>query len=74
MTLQIMELKDTAKRFMATQVPVWGDDVSGWEDRDDTIAVPDLTVAPDLGASFMSTKATQGAGDYGGIDKDVKGD
>ena len=66
-------LLDTAKRFMATQCPVWGADGSQWMDRieekGETPHFPDLAIMPDLGGSFMGWKATQGAGDYDFMDR-----
>ncbi|MHC1739719.1 MAG: GH25 family lysozyme [Anaerolineaceae bacterium] len=63
------ELLDTAKRFMATQFPVWGGDGSQHMDRKETAKFPDLAIIPDIGGSFISWKATQGAGDYGFVDR-----
>lgn len=58
-----------AQRFMATQFPVWGGDGSQHMDRKETAAFPDLSIIPDLGGSFLSWKATQGAGSHGFVDR-----
>lgn len=58
-----------AKRFMSTQFPVWGADGSKWEDRADTPTFPDLSILPQLGASFIGWKGTQGAGRSGFVDR-----
>lgn len=58
-----------SRRFMASQFPVWGADGSKWSDRPDTAKFPDLSVVPQLGGAFMGWKATQGAGQYGFVDR-----
>ncbi|MEN6480911.1 MAG: GH25 family lysozyme, partial [Anaerolineaceae bacterium] len=61
-----------AKRFMATQFPVWGADGSKWMDRYETSKFPDLSIIPQLGGAFMGWKASQGAGDFGFVDRTFK--
>jgi hypothetical protein len=62
-------LLDLSKRFMASQFPIWGVDGSRHMDRIETAKFPDVTIVPDLGGSFIYWKATQGAGDYGFVDR-----
>jgi len=58
-----------ANRFMATQFPIWGADGSRYMDDPTTVKFPNLSIIPDLGGSFISWKATQGAGNYGFVDR-----
>jgi len=62
-------LLNLANRFMANQHPIWGVDGSRHMDRIDTVKFPDPTIVPDLGGAFIYWKATQGAGDYGFVDR-----
>ncbi len=60
---------ELSKRFMVKQHPIWGADGSRHMDRIETDKFPDPRGIGDLGAGFWWWKGTQGAGDWGFVDR-----